>query len=260
MIPRGRDLLRAWARTFAVQGSWNYRTMIAGGVTFALLPLLRRIHAGDPVALAAALARHLRPFNAHPYLSGLAVGALARAELEGVPPERLERFREALHGPLGSVGDRAVWATWRPVCLLAAIAAWAIGVPALAAAGGFLVVYNAGHLWLRAWGFRTGWQAGLAVGGRMRGGILERVPARLAPLTPFLLGLVTVLLTGRFGGPPVGVGVATDPLVGLALPAVAVAALAAFAAHRRPGLLGRTAIGWVILAVVAPWLFAAGGA
>ena len=37
-------------------------------------------------------------------------GALARAELDGEPPARIERFRTALCGPLGSVGDRLVWA------------------------------------------------------------------------------------------------------------------------------------------------------
>ena len=49
MRPLRSDHLAAWSRTFAVQGSWNYTTMVGTGVAYALLPLLRRIYAGDPV-------------------------------------------------------------------------------------------------------------------------------------------------------------------------------------------------------------------
>ena len=41
MKPPRQDLVASWWRTFAVQGSWNYRTMIGGGMAFAILPLLR---------------------------------------------------------------------------------------------------------------------------------------------------------------------------------------------------------------------------
>src|SRR5207237_102193 len=75
----------------------------------------------------AALARESHYFNAHPYLASVAVGALARAELDGEPPERIERFRTALAGPLGSVGDRLVWAGWLPFCSLAALAIFGLG-------------------------------------------------------------------------------------------------------------------------------------
>ncbi|MDH3298700.1 MAG: PTS system mannose/fructose/sorbose family transporter subunit IID, partial [Gemmatimonadota bacterium] len=78
MRPRRVDLLLAWWRTFSVQGSWNYRTMVAPGVTNALLPLLRRIHEGNPDRLESSVLRHLESFNTHPYLASLAVGALAR--------------------------------------------------------------------------------------------------------------------------------------------------------------------------------------
>ena len=49
------------------------------------------------------------------YLASVAVGALARAELSGVNPAHIERFRTALCGPLGSVGDRLVWAGSTPI-------------------------------------------------------------------------------------------------------------------------------------------------
>src|SRR5207244_10928421 len=81
-----------------------------GGGEEPLLPDLRREGGDDGVAYRAAVARGAHFFNAHPYLCGLAVGAAARAELDGVPPEQVERLRTALCGPLGSLGDRLVWA------------------------------------------------------------------------------------------------------------------------------------------------------
>jgi len=104
-----------------------------------------------------------RYFNAHPYLAAVAVGALARAELDGEPPERIERFRTALCGPLGSVGDRLVWAGWLPFCSLASLAIFGLGGGTWQVVGFFLVLYNAGHFALRIWGLNTGWNHGLRV-------------------------------------------------------------------------------------------------
>lgn len=191
------DLMKTWARTFSVQGSWNFRTLVGGGLAYALLPVLRRVHAGDPVALREAVDEHLEPFNAHPYLVPVAVGALARAERDGVARERIRRLRTALSGPLGTLGDRAVWVGWRPFCLLGALAAHLAGLSALWAAVLFLGVYNAGHVALRAWGFRTGWEGGLEVGARLRGGMLHGASEFLASANAALVGAVGVGLTLR---------------------------------------------------------------
>ncbi|HEY0241198.1 MAG TPA: PTS system mannose/fructose/sorbose family transporter subunit IID, partial [Gemmatimonadaceae bacterium] len=126
-LPMG-TWLRIYLRLFAVQGSWNYETMIGNGIAFCTEPALRMLPGGpDGKRYAEALGRHARYFNAHPYFAGVAVGALARAELEGVPAPMIERFRTALGGPLGSVGDRLVWASWLPLCSLMAIGAFGLG-------------------------------------------------------------------------------------------------------------------------------------
>jgi PTS system mannose-specific IID component len=65
MISR-TDLTAAFLRTFAIQGSWNYRTLLGGGLAYAMLPLLVRIHSGDPVALRRAVRRHASSFNGRP--------------------------------------------------------------------------------------------------------------------------------------------------------------------------------------------------
>jgi PTS system mannose-specific IID component len=93
-------------RLFAIQGVWNYETMIGNGIAFALEPALKRLpggRKGEPYR--KAMARHSGYFNAHPYLASVAVGALARAELDGVPEAQIERFRVAGRGP-STVGDR----------------------------------------------------------------------------------------------------------------------------------------------------------
>ena len=108
-----RVKLAMYFRMFALQGSWNYETLNGTGVGFSIEPALRLLPGGvNGEAYRAALARESRYFNAHPYLAGVAVGALTRAELDGVDATRIERFRTALAGPLGSVGDRLVWASW----------------------------------------------------------------------------------------------------------------------------------------------------
>ena len=121
-------LARAFLRLFAVQGSWNYDRMLGIGVGVAAEPLLRNLRVGDNGAYHAAVARSARFFNAHPYLAGLAVGAAARAERDGAAPAQIERLRSALIGPLGSLGDRLVWAGWLPLVASAALAAGGVEV------------------------------------------------------------------------------------------------------------------------------------
>ena len=124
-----RTRLAMFVRLLAIQGAWNYETLLGNGIGFCVEPALRLLPgARTAPAYRAALARQSQYFNAHPYLAAVAVGALARAELEASRRRKIERFRTALCGPLGSVGDRLVWAAWLPACSLAALAAFGFGV------------------------------------------------------------------------------------------------------------------------------------
>lgn len=239
MKPLRGDFARSLLRTFAGQGSWNYRSLVAGGLTYALLPLLRRVHAGDPVSLRDAVARHLTSFNAHPYLTPLAVGALARLEHEGRPPEMIRRFRSALSGSLGAVGDRLVWTGWRPVCLLCGVLAYSLGAEPWTAILIFLVPYNAGHLLLRVWAFRTGWHAGIDVADRLSADALKRAGRWLAGAGALLAGVAAGAAAMRLAG-----GGMPGPAVGAA------AGLAGLAAHRAADAGGITAVG-VVAALAA---------
>jgi PTS system mannose-specific IID component len=143
------------------------------------------------------MARQARYFNAHPYLASVAVAALARAELERRPPAQIERFRTALCGPLGSVGDRLVWAGWLPFCSLLALAAYGLGAPPLVVVLLFLAVYNAGHLALRAWGIAVGWRDGLRVAPALGAPVLRQGPTWIARAGAALAGIAVPLVLRR---------------------------------------------------------------
>jgi len=189
-------------RLLAIQGSWNYETLLGNGIGFCMEPALRLLPEGvHSTRFKEALARESRYFNAHPYLAAVAVGALARAELDGESPDRIERFRTALAGPLGSVGDRLIWAGWLPLCSLIGLTVFGFGGGPLVVVVTFLGLYNAGHLALRAWGLRTGWTHGLRVAQALGNPVLRRGPQVIAPLAAFAAGLGVPLAMMRVVGP-----------------------------------------------------------
>lgn len=197
-----RTRLAIFTRLLAIQGSWNYEILLGNGIGFCVEPALRLLPGGiHTPKFHEALARESRYFNAHPYLAAVAVGALARAELDGEDPVRIERFRTALCGPLGSVGDRLVWAGWLPFCSLASLAVFGLGASALTVVGLFLVLYNIGHLGLRIWGLNTGWNHGLRVASALGNPVLRRGPVQIGRLAALATGIAIPLALGRIIGP-----------------------------------------------------------
>lgn len=189
-------------RMLAIQGAWNYETLLGNGIGFAMEPALRLLPEGvHSPRFKEAMARQSKYFNAHPYLASVAVGALARAELDGEAPARIERLRTALAGPLGSVGDRLVWAGWLPFCSLLALTVYGFGGGAGAVLGTFLIVFNVGHIALRVWGLRAGWKHGMRVAQALGNPVLRRGPDVIAPLAAFVAGLGVPLAMLRVIGP-----------------------------------------------------------
>lgn len=179
-------------RSFGVQGSWNFRSLLGPGFAFAIRPALREIHR-DPAALEAAEVRHTALFNCHPYLSPMALGAVATMEAAGEDPAMIDRFKAAIRGSLGTLGDRVVWAGWRPVCLLLAILLLLLDAPWWLAIGAFLVLYNAGHIALRVWSFRLGLREGRRLAERLRNIPIGEAQRVLATTGGFLVGMLIPL-------------------------------------------------------------------
>ena len=200
-------------RSLLIQGAWNYGTMLGPGFAFTLLPVLRRVHAGDPEALSSALERHAEHFNAHPYLASIALGAVARLESGGADSDTVRRFRTAVRGPLGGLGDTLVWATWLPLVAVGALVLYWFGVPGWVATLTFVIVYNVGHLGLRTWGLRLGLEAGRDVGKRLTEANLGGWARRLQGLLVLGLGV----LSGAILGAPDGLGSSGPVVAGLAV-------------------------------------------
>lgn len=198
--------------------------------------------------LREAVERSMHPFNGHPYLCPMAVAALGRLEQDETDPRTIEKFRKALRGPLGTVGDRAVWGQWRPICVMAAVLAFLLGASPAWSVGMFLVLYNAGHLAVRTWAYVKGWQAGLEVGRLLRGAWLERWANRLWPLNILLTGAVALVLAA-FVVRQSALAFAPAALLGMG----ALVALLAFRFPRQGGRAG------TVLLLLAPVLWLVGG-
>lgn len=188
---------RALLRLFAVQGSYNYERMLGLGVGVAEEPLLRDLADGK---YRPAVARGAQFFNAHPYLIGLAVGAAARAEHEGTAPDQIERLREALCGPLGSLGDRLVWAGWLPLLSGLSLVAVALGA-GWSAVAAFLIVYNIGHVGLRWWALHAGWTHGTRVSVALHHPMLQKAGALMGPAMAFVIGVALPLSARSLAAP-----------------------------------------------------------
>jgi mannose PTS system EIID component len=194
--------LNTYLRLLAIQGSWNYEILMGTGMGFVLEPSLRSLPGGKGgAAYREALARQSRYFNAHPYLAAIAVGALARAELDGEDPHRIERFRTALCGPLGSVGDRLIWAAWLPFCSLVSLAAYGLEASTATVLFIFLGLYNLGHLPLRAWGLAVGLSKGMRIASALGHPLLREAPEYIARAGALLAGIAIPLAMHRAIGP-----------------------------------------------------------
>lgn len=222
-----RTRLAMFVRLLAIQGAWNYETLLGNGIGFCVEPALRLLPGGQGGdAYRAALARQSQYFNAHPYLASVAVGALARAELDGEPPARIERFRTAVCGPLGAVGDRLVWAGWLPACSVAALAAFGFGVGTGGVILVFLGIYNAGHLALRAWGLSAGLDHGMRVASALGAPVLRNSPPHIARVAALIGGIGLPLALDQVIGPG-------RALFGVVLAAVALGAVVLARLHGR---------------------------
>jgi PTS system mannose-specific IID component len=191
MSPRWQSLIRL----LGVQAAWTYERMSGIGVGHSAAPLLRDLYrASEPAERRAAVARSAEYFNSHPYLAGVAVGAVVRAERDGVPGAVISRLRTALSGPLGALGDQLIWAGEVPAIMGIALAAvpvigwWTVPL--------VLLVHNVFRLRLTLWGLDLGLREGLKVGAALERSWLPRAAGEAQRIAAFAVGL----------GVPVAVG------------------------------------------------------
>jgi mannose PTS system EIID component len=188
---------RALLRLFAVQGTWNYERMLGVGMGYAAEPLLEDLKTVDPVRHSEAVVRSTDFFNCHPNLAGLALGAIARAEYDGMPGAQIVRLRTALCSPLGSLGDQLFWAGLVPGLSGLALAAVVLGAGWWAIFG-FLLGYNLVRLGTAQWALRTGLDTGMQVGAAIgRSWVTQWIP-RVGAVAGFAVGLAVPLVAAWY--------------------------------------------------------------
>jgi mannose PTS system EIID component len=227
---------RALLRLLAVQGTWNYERMLGVGMGYAAEPLLEDLKTVDPVRHTEAVVRSTEFFNCNPNLAGLALGATARAEYEGVPGAQIARLRTALCSPLGALGDELFWAGLVPALTGFAIVGIAFGA-GWYAVGGLLVAYNLIRFATGVWALRTGLEAGMRVGSAIGDSWVPRAVALIGPVAGASLGVAVPVaaswylrgfgMLGSIGALAVAVvGAAVGRWFGIALTSVRFALLA----------------------------------
>lgn len=184
---------RSLVRLLGVQSGWTYERMGGIGVAFAARPLLEA--AVPEERRAAAIARSAEFFNSHPWLAGLAVGAEARAERDGVAPEQIRRLRTALGGPLGALGDRVIWAGIYPLLSgMAIIGALTFGWVAPVAA---VLIALVTRLEMTRWSLICGLEAGMNVAGALKRSVLSRFGVSLGFAAAVSVGLAVPIFVRR---------------------------------------------------------------
>ncbi len=165
------DLAQCFWRTFFLQVLWNFERYLSYGVTFVLMPVLKKIYT-TPEERAQAMTRHLEYFNSHPYMTSFILGAVIRMEEEKQQQpkakqkqkeEEISALKVGMMGPVAAMGDSLFWATIRPYCGLIAVTLvlshafqikgeyWVIPLF-------FLVIYNTAHVGIRFLGFLQGYR------------------------------------------------------------------------------------------------------
>jgi len=126
-VPKIRriDIFRVFLRSFFVQSVWNYRSLISAGFGICLIPIVNRLYE-DPKAKKAFLNRHLKFFNAHPYMASYALGVSIKLEEDfaagdAEASQKLERLKKMLVSILGAVGDKLFWSVIKPFSLMVGV-------------------------------------------------------------------------------------------------------------------------------------------
>ncbi len=164
------DIFRVLLRSFFVQSVWNYRTLISVGFGICLIPILKRLY-DDPQSQKEFLSRHLKFFNAHPYMTSYALGvsihleeALANGKAEA--EEQISRVKDLLITILGGLGDTLFWATIKPASLIFGVMTLILFQSQTTRMVALLVtflLYNIPHIYFRIKGILEGYRYGIEV-------------------------------------------------------------------------------------------------
>lgn len=170
-----RKFFALFIRSFFIQAVWNFKSLLSIGWTFSLLPTAKMLYK-DKKDYQDFLNRHLAFFNAHPYVASYALGAITRLEEETASSDQkdykqIEKFKNAIIGPLGAIGDQLFWAVIKPASIMVGfmgIVVFPKMYQKLILLCIFLILYNIPHLFIRYFGIVRGYNEGLSIYRKLR--------------------------------------------------------------------------------------------
>jgi PTS system mannose-specific IID component len=183
-------------RSFAVQAAFSYERMSGLGLSFVMRPLLRNLPEEQRKSAGARSAQY---FNCHPFLSGLAATALVRAEMSGRGPAEIDRFKRALIGPLGLIGDRFIWAGLLPSVSGATLVMISHGF-GLLGPGLLVIVFASLSLAIRWMGIKLGDRKGIEVGQTLGQPRVKKTLAIVDAFAAFMIGMAVPQVSWWLGG------------------------------------------------------------
>ncbi|PJE77444.1 PTS system mannose-specific EIID component [invertebrate metagenome] len=146
----------AW-RSLALQASFNYERMQAGGWLYGLIPALRKIHKNE-TDMSRSMQLHMEFFNSHPFLVSFIMGVVLAMERSKERLSVIRAIKVAMMGPLGGIGDALFWLTLLPICAALGVSLAMEG--SLAGPVLFLLLFNVVHFGLRFGLAHYGYNAG----------------------------------------------------------------------------------------------------
>ena len=111
-----KKISQMFARSWAIQASWNYERQMNMGFLYGIAPTLDRLYPdeSDPVQLEKkkeAYRRHMAFYNCTPQTSAFVLGLASSMEEEYARdpehfnPDAINAMKTSLMGPLSGVGD-----------------------------------------------------------------------------------------------------------------------------------------------------------
>ncbi len=145
--------------------SWTYANQMGIAFGLMIMRMLKKIYHGDPTGYAKALERHVAFFNITPQLApfvgGIAISMEEKIRDGDLEPEIVNDVKAALMGPLSGIGDSIFLTCIRIVAVAVGISLCQAGNPIGPLV--YLLIYNVPAFWLRIWGVRKGYEAGVGL-------------------------------------------------------------------------------------------------
>jgi PTS system mannose-specific IID component len=194
---RAIDLLKVNLRLALVQSTWCEGGMQSLGLSYCLLPGLRRIYS-SPEKLNQALKRREKPFNTHPFFVGIIAGTVLKIEGERGDTGEATAFSQNAMGPVAALGDPFfLGALPALVAVISSIITMLGG--ALAGILTFLILFNVVPFFIRLAGVFIGYREGYQVLPKVARWFSPSRTRNARRLAAIGAGVVLVVVARRFG-------------------------------------------------------------